>query len=111
MPRREAMIGRELSALAARVRNSVPVTARPGRRARVAGSTRHLAEMITASRGPAGVVSHMRVARALAGHPACALDEVLVLAIVDACHALLGTEPESGRWAQRVRAAKAGERG
>jgi hypothetical protein len=60
------------------------------RRRRAPGSTRHLAEIITSRHGPAGIVSHVRIAAALAGDPALLLDEVLVLALVEACHDVRG---------------------
>lgn len=77
-------------------------------RLRVPGSTRHLADVITARRGPAGVVNHARIAGALRGHPTHALDEILVVAIVEACHDLCGTrisDTEIVQWQQLVRRA------
>lgn len=110
-------VGEQLRALVARVRAQATIaalstpqiaTGRQRTRLRVPGSSRHLADVITARRGPAGVVRHVRIAGALRGHPAHALDEILVLAIVEACHDLCGipvTGSEIQRWQHLVRRA------
>ncbi|MBZ9644452.1 helix-turn-helix transcriptional regulator [Streptomyces sp. PSKA30] len=107
----------ELCALVEQVREQVTCdglgpsqTERRRRRKRQAGSSRHLADVITAGRGPAGYVSHVRVAGALAGRPHNLLDEVLVVAIVEACHTLCAlpfTDADSKRWQGRIRSAAA----
>ncbi|MFD7408664.1 helix-turn-helix domain-containing protein [Streptomyces sp. NPDC059866] len=107
----------ELCALVERVREHVTCdglgpsqTGRRRRRRRQAGSSRHLADVITAGRGPAGCVSHVRVAGALAGRPHHLLDEVLVVAIVEACHTLCAlpfTDADRKRWQGRIRSAAA----
>lgn len=114
-------VGEQLSALVARVRAEHAVTAlsksqitagRQRTRLRVSGSSRHLADVITARQGPAGVVSHIRITRALRGHPAHALDEVLVLSIVEACHDLCGipmTRAEIQSWQRLLRCAASTE--
>jgi hypothetical protein len=58
-------------------------------------------------RGPAGTVGHVRVARTLAGDPRSVLDELLVHAIVKACHQLCGvpyTSEDQLRWSDRLHA-------
>jgi hypothetical protein len=105
----------ELLALVAKVRQEAAIesltasqlsrstTVRQRRRA--PGSTRHLAEIITSRQGPAGIVSHVRVAAALAGDPALLLDEVLMLALVEACHDVRGrqlSEEGRSRWKKLI---------
>jgi hypothetical protein len=105
----------ELAGLVARVRWEVAVDSlshsqllgcgRVRHRPRTAGSSRHLADVIATRRGPAGVVSHVRIAAALAGKPAHLLDPLLVLAIVGACHQLCETpftSIERAYWLGRV---------
>lgn len=82
---------------------------RKRRRPRVPGSTRHLAEAITAARGPVGAVGHVRIAKALAGDPRHALDKVLVAAIVQCCHQLCGgsyTREDERIWSQWIDGAR-----
>ncbi|WP_406326533.1 helix-turn-helix domain-containing protein [Streptomyces sp. NBC_00203] len=111
------LLKRDLCALVQQVREHV-TCARLGpsqaasarRRPRRAGSTRHLADVITAYRGPAARVSHVRVAGALAGRPPNITDEVLVLAIVQACHDLCAipfTAADRAQWIRGIRSAAA----
>jgi hypothetical protein len=63
---------------------------RTRRRLRRPASTRHIADVIAATRGPAGLVSHVRIAAALAGDPVSLSDPVLMQAIVTACYSICG---------------------
>ncbi|RRR96524.1 helix-turn-helix domain-containing protein [Glycomyces terrestris] len=95
------------AAAASRPPSAQSATKRRRNRMRIPGSSRHLAETINSAHGPAGTVSHVRVARTLAGDPRHALDELLVHAIVGACHELCGfpyTPKDRLRWAGKLSA-------
>ncbi|MFB9662197.1 helix-turn-helix domain-containing protein [Glycomyces mayteni] len=81
---------------------------RTRKRPRVPGSTRHLADVITRGQHPTSAISHVHVARALNGNPRYALNEVLVVSIVRACHELCGiafSEEDRRSWHERIAAA------
>ncbi|WP_199041535.1 helix-turn-helix domain-containing protein [Glycomyces salinus] len=112
--RAASAVAAELRAIVNHVRQSVRVTTlapsqlfpgRERRRSRLAGSTRHLADVINADPGPAGVVSHVQIAKALTGDPRHSLDAVLVVAIVRACHEVCGasyTHADEMHWFERI---------